>query len=41
MLGDEAPYDDVPFFWTRHFDLIVNYVGHAGRWDELIVRRSR
>lgn len=37
MLGDDEPYDDVPFFWTRHFDLIVNYVGHAERWDELIV----
>ena len=37
MLGNETPFDDVPFFWTRHFDLIVNYVGHAERWDELTV----
>jgi hypothetical protein len=27
----------VPFFWTKHFDLSIRYVGHATSWDELKV----
>ena len=30
MLGGETPFTAVPFFWTKHFDLSVRYVGHAG-----------
>ena len=30
MLGRALPYDDVPFFWTKHFDLGIRYLGHAG-----------
>ncbi len=33
MLGSNAPYRDVPFFWSAHYDLTVGYVGHAPRWD--------
>ena len=37
MLGDEEPYTGVPFFWTEQHNVVVNYVGHAAEWDEIIV----
>jgi NADPH-dependent 2,4-dienoyl-CoA reductase/sulfur reductase-like enzyme len=35
LLGAREPFDDVPFFWSRHYDVAVNYVGHAERWDDV------
>jgi hypothetical protein len=35
MLGSEEPLTMVPFFWTKHFDLSIRYVGHAEKWDEV------
>jgi NADPH-dependent 2,4-dienoyl-CoA reductase/sulfur reductase-like enzyme/nitrite reductase/ring-hydroxylating ferredoxin subunit len=35
MLGDEAPYRDVPFFWTHQFDVALRYVGHAAEWERV------
>ena len=37
MLGGREPFDAVPFFWSQHYDVPINYVGHAESWDELIV----
>jgi apoptosis-inducing factor 3 len=37
MLGREAYYDSVPFFWTMQFDGGLQYVGHATSWDDVIV----
>jgi NADPH-dependent 2,4-dienoyl-CoA reductase/sulfur reductase-like enzyme/nitrite reductase/ring-hydroxylating ferredoxin subunit len=37
MLGARERYDDIPFFWSQHYDVPVNYVGHADSWDELTV----
>ena len=38
MMGHNVPFDAVPFFWTRQFDLGLLYVGHAASWDEIIYR---
>jgi len=35
MLGARERYDGVPFFWSQHYDVPINYVGHAVDWDAL------
>jgi apoptosis-inducing factor 3 len=35
MLGARTPFTDVPFFWSQHYDIPINYVGHARSWDEI------
>jgi NADPH-dependent 2,4-dienoyl-CoA reductase/sulfur reductase-like enzyme/nitrite reductase/ring-hydroxylating ferredoxin subunit len=40
MLGRREPYDAVPFFWSQHYDTVINYVGHAERWDEVRIDGS-
>ena len=37
MLGGQAKFDAVPFFWSQHYDVTINYAGHAQAWDELTV----
>jgi NADPH-dependent 2,4-dienoyl-CoA reductase/sulfur reductase-like enzyme/nitrite reductase/ring-hydroxylating ferredoxin subunit len=37
MLGCEEKFTAVPFFWSQHYDVPINYVGHAASWDELAV----
>jgi NADPH-dependent 2,4-dienoyl-CoA reductase/sulfur reductase-like enzyme/nitrite reductase/ring-hydroxylating ferredoxin subunit len=37
MLGLRQKFDAVPFFWSQHYDVPINYVGHAEKWDELVV----
>jgi NADPH-dependent 2,4-dienoyl-CoA reductase/sulfur reductase-like enzyme/nitrite reductase/ring-hydroxylating ferredoxin subunit len=35
MLGNRDRFDDIPFFWSNHFDkLHIRYTGHADTWDE-------
>jgi NADPH-dependent 2,4-dienoyl-CoA reductase/sulfur reductase-like enzyme/nitrite reductase/ring-hydroxylating ferredoxin subunit len=37
MLGQNEVFDAVPFFWSQHYDVPINYVGHAEKWDEIAV----
>ena len=40
MLGLGAPFQEVPFFWSQHYDVTLAYVGHAESWDTVDVRGS-
>jgi apoptosis-inducing factor 3 len=40
MLGHRRPFDAVPFFWSQHYDLTINYVGHAETWDAIDIQGS-
>ncbi|HMI31349.1 MAG TPA: FAD-dependent oxidoreductase, partial [Candidatus Limnocylindrales bacterium] len=34
ILGGREPFRAAPFFWSQHYDVAINYVGHASSWDE-------
>ncbi len=38
MLGRDEAFTEVPFFWSQHYDVPVNYVGHAERFDGVQVK---
>ena len=35
MLGHRQRFDAVPFFWSQHHDVAIQYVGHAEQWDRI------
>ena len=37
MLGQRETFEAVPFFWSQHYDVPINYVGHAEKWDEISI----
>jgi NADPH-dependent 2,4-dienoyl-CoA reductase/sulfur reductase-like enzyme len=37
MLGLNERFDAIPFFWSQHYDVPINYIGHAERWDQITV----
>jgi NADPH-dependent 2,4-dienoyl-CoA reductase/sulfur reductase-like enzyme/nitrite reductase/ring-hydroxylating ferredoxin subunit len=37
MLGQGEKFLQVPFFWSQHYDVPINYVGHAESWDQIAI----
>jgi NADPH-dependent 2,4-dienoyl-CoA reductase/sulfur reductase-like enzyme/nitrite reductase/ring-hydroxylating ferredoxin subunit len=37
MMGQREAFDVVPFFWSQHYDVPINYVGYAEQWDEIAI----
>ncbi len=33
ILGEDAPFTDVPFFWSAHYEAAFHYDGHAESFD--------
>ena len=40
MLGRQERFHAVPFFWSRHYDFSILYVGHADKWDNVVIDGS-
>jgi NADPH-dependent 2,4-dienoyl-CoA reductase/sulfur reductase-like enzyme/nitrite reductase/ring-hydroxylating ferredoxin subunit len=37
VIGARERFDAAPFFWSQHYDVPINYVGHAEKWDTIDV----
>jgi NADPH-dependent 2,4-dienoyl-CoA reductase/sulfur reductase-like enzyme/nitrite reductase/ring-hydroxylating ferredoxin subunit len=40
ILGYEEEFDDVPFFWSQHYDTKISYVGHAPSFESIDIAGS-
>jgi NADPH-dependent 2,4-dienoyl-CoA reductase/sulfur reductase-like enzyme/nitrite reductase/ring-hydroxylating ferredoxin subunit len=40
MMGRRERFDAVPFFWSQHYDVPINYVGHAESFDDIAIDGS-
>ena len=40
MMGKRERFDAVPFFWSQHYDVPINYVGHAESFDDIAIEGS-
>lgn len=37
MIGRKEKFTAVPFFWSNHYSTSISYVGHAEKWDEIVL----
>ena len=35
ILGQRQRFDAVPVLWSQRYDVAINYVGHAEKWDAI------
>jgi 3-phenylpropionate/trans-cinnamate dioxygenase ferredoxin reductase subunit len=40
MLGQNEPYDEIPWFWSDQYEHNLQYAGFHTEWDELVIRGS-
>jgi apoptosis-inducing factor 3 len=40
ILGLRQPFNAVPFFWSQHYDVAINYVGHAESFESTSIDGS-
>jgi len=40
ILGRRRQFDASPFFWSQHYDVAIQYVGHAEGWDRIDIDGS-
>jgi NADPH-dependent 2,4-dienoyl-CoA reductase/sulfur reductase-like enzyme len=40
ILGLREPFIAVPFFWSQHYDVTINYVGHAESFEAAVIDGS-
>ncbi|WP_369725271.1 FAD-dependent oxidoreductase [Bradyrhizobium sp. LLZ17] len=40
MMGGRERFEAVPFFWSQHYDVPINYVGHAESFDDIAIDGS-
>jgi 3-phenylpropionate/trans-cinnamate dioxygenase ferredoxin reductase subunit len=40
MLGENEPYDEIPWFWSDQYEHSLQYVGFHTEWDKLVIRGS-
>jgi len=40
MLGHRQPMAAAPYFWSRHYDLAIRYVGHASEGGQVVIDGS-
>lgn len=40
IVGAAERFSAVPFFWSQHYDVSINYVGHAESWEQAQIAGS-
>ena len=40
MIGCCVSFEEVPFFWSQHYDAMLSYVGHSESWERIEIAGS-